>query len=360
MTQDNLLDLIDDIYAAGLEPSLWPAILARLADTIGARDAALGILGQDATPILIAPRTDPDFAISYQQYYHPLNLFGRSVTAQPVGLVTTDAMLMPRERLHASEFFNDWAAPQNYRSVMGTTLVRSETGRIELQLPSSRDFDTPEIELVTRLVPHITRAAQLTQLLAAARLQQQGFLKALDVIDQGLIVLDARLCLLHANATAERHLRSEDGLSATHRGMVAKHPGENRQLQAILGTCTRPGLDGGGTLRISRTAGAPLTLTVTPLPRDSAFALPHGRILVTIADPEKRSHTLALQVQQRYGLTGAELALLLEIAKGEGRKTAASRRGITVATARTQLSSIFDKTGVRRQAELVRLLHEGT
>jgi len=34
----------------------------------------------------------------------------------------------------------------------------------------------------------------------------------------------------------------------------------------------------------------------------------------------------------------------------------ASRLGISLATARTHLAHVFDKTGTRRQAELVRLL----
>ncbi|THD54576.1 MAG: response regulator transcription factor [Bradyrhizobium sp.] len=45
-----------------------------------------------------------------------------------------------------------------------------------------------------------------------------------------------------------------------------------------------------------------------------------------------------------------------EIVKGDGRQAAADRLNITVGTARSHLSSIFDKTGTKRQAELVRLL----
>ena len=46
----------------------------------------------------------------------------------------------------------------------------------------------------------------------------------------------------------------------------------------------------------------------------------------------------------------------LGASKGDGRQATADRLGITVGTARSHLSKIFDKTGVTRQAELVRLL----
>jgi DNA-binding CsgD family transcriptional regulator len=42
--------------------------------------------------------------------------------------------------------------------------------------------------------------------------------------------------------------------------------------------------------------------------------------------------------------------------KGDGIAAAARRRGISAATAKTNLSSIFEKTGTHRQAELIRLL----
>lgn len=62
------------------------------------------------------------------------------------------------------------------------------------------------------------------------------------------------------------------------------------------------------------------------------------------------------RLRERFAFTPAEAAFALEIVKGDGRQAAADRLGITVGTARSHLSSIFDKTGSRRQAELVRLL----
>ncbi|SEI15229.1 regulatory protein, luxR family [Rhizobium tibeticum] len=42
----------------------------------------------------------------------------------------------------------------------------------------------------------------------------------------------------------------------------------------------------------------------------------------------------------------------MEILKGDGRAAAGVRLGITASTVRAHLSHIFEKTGVRRQAEL--------
>jgi DNA-binding CsgD family transcriptional regulator len=54
-----------------------------------------------------------------------------------------------------------------------------------------------------------------------------------------------------------------------------------------------------------------------------------------------------------FGLTQAEARVALAITKGERLDEIARARGVTVATARTQLKSVFSKTRTHRQAELV-------
>ena len=57
-----------------------------------------------------------------------------------------------------------------------------------------------------------------------------------------------------------------------------------------------------------------------------------------------------------YGLTRSETLLALHIGGGGSLTGYAAARSVTRNTARNQLQQVFDKTGVRRQAELVRLL----
>jgi DNA-binding CsgD family transcriptional regulator len=78
--------------------------------------------------------------------------------------------------------------------------------------------------------------------------------------------------------------------------------------------------------------------------------------IILIEDQEKERHSWKMRLRSEFGLTAAEAELALEIMRGDGREAAAARLGITVATVRTHLLHIFEKTGVHRQAELVRLL----
>jgi DNA-binding CsgD family transcriptional regulator len=79
---------------------------------------------------------------------------------------------------------------------------------------------------------------------------------------------------------------------------------------------------------------------------------------VLASDPETERQARIDDLRERFGFTPAEAAFALEIIKGDGRQAAADRLGISVATARSHLSSIFNKTGSRRQAQLVLLLRK--
>jgi len=54
-----------------------------------------------------------------------------------------------------------------------------------------------------------------------------------------------------------------------------------------------------------------------------------------------------------FGLTPSEARLALHLVTGETLRSAAAELHISYETARTQLKSIFSKTGTCRQAELV-------
>jgi DNA-binding CsgD family transcriptional regulator len=61
-------------------------------------------------------------------------------------------------------------------------------------------------------------------------------------------------------------------------------------------------------------------------------------------------------LREDLGLTRAEAAVAAEILEADGLQAVADRLGVSLATVRTHLAHVFDKTGTRRQAELVRLL----
>lgn len=75
-----------------------------------------------------------------------------------------------------------------------------------------------------------------------------------------------------------------------------------------------------------------------------------------INDPDQRSVPMPSVLQMLFGLTPSEARVALHIAEGQDLRGVCDEFSITYATARAHLRSIFQKTGVRRQAELSSLV----
>ena len=78
--------------------------------------------------------------------------------------------------------------------------------------------------------------------------------------------------------------------------------------------------------------------------------------MIFITDPEAQSEAPAEVLQSLYGLTPAEAKLAALLAQGKSLTEAATELHVTQNTARTHLKHIFQKTGVNRQSELVKLI----
>jgi DNA-binding CsgD family transcriptional regulator len=355
--QDELLNLIDGIYGAAADFGRWPATLERVADAFGAREASLAAVTAAGVPWLLAPRTDPAYLASYGAYYHPLNRFWQCLIRLPPGTAAYDQMLLPKDELQGSEFYNDWSAPQGYLAVLGATLFVEDGWRFEFMVPGQHDFTPEHLRLHAALAPHLTRALQLNQRLARAEIARAAPVEALDRLEQGVVLVDGEARVLFANRAAEAAF--DGGLRLRDRVLRTDNNEETSALHALIDGCRRAGAkDHGGHVCVVRgPERAPLSLLVVPLRRE-AFPVPGPRPVaaIFIADPEAVAAPALSQLQDQYGLTRAEAALTLELLKGDGMQAAADRLGVLVATARTHLHRVLAKTGTRRQADLVRLI----
>ena len=106
---------------------------------------------------------------------------------------------------------------------------------------------------------------------------------------------------------------------------------------------------------LNRLGHMPLILMVTPL-RVTGAAGPRGAALLFVFDPEKTLQITSDTVKRMFGLSRAEAELAVALSCGKTLDAAAAERGISVHTTRSQLKTIFNKTGTKRQADLVSLL----
>jgi DNA-binding CsgD family transcriptional regulator len=161
------------------------------------------------------------------------------------------------------------------------------------------------------------------------------------------------------NSAAEHILVAGEGLHVHSGQLEALHTATNKQLQSsITHACqgSRDGARGGDSLACLRLDGRrPYVIHVLPLattPEDPSA----GRALVIIIDPEQEAEPPKILLRRLFGLTNAEADVALRVMRGDGLKPISADLELTMATIKTHLQHIFDKTDTHRQAELVRLL----
>jgi DNA-binding CsgD family transcriptional regulator len=175
-----------------------------------------------------------------------------------------------------------------------------------------------------------------------------GVENLLDWLDLGVIIADGAARPIRLNRRAGSIVARGDGLYATPFGITTAIPEETGRLrQAIAAAAT-----GGTRLRLTRPSGAPpLLVTVIPVRGGAASC-----VALFVMDPDITGTPSPALLQELFGLTPAEAVFAAEISRGDGMQAVAERLSIAPTTARTHLTRIFEKTGTRRQAELVRLL----
>ena len=82
--------------------------------------------------------------------------------------------------------------------------------------------------------------------------------------------------------------------------------------------------------------------------------------MVFVSDPLRTQRPSVAVLHKRFGLTPAECRVALLLSDGRSPREIANTVGVTDNTVRSLLKSIFSKTGVRWQSDVVRLLLSNT
>jgi DNA-binding CsgD family transcriptional regulator len=172
-----------------------------------------------------------------------------------------------------------------------------------------------------------------------------------------IFLVDRSCHVVWANLSAR--LLVGDGIALCDGRLVATAAEKRDALASLL----RRALDAGdveaqqhpGAIMIPRSPGStPLVAVVRPL-EAPAHAESAARAVVYVSDPDRGLRASRERLRQLFGLTRSEAELVARLASGYGVRETAAQLGITQETARSHVKRAFLKTGVRRQAELVRL-----
>ncbi len=372
MSRDEELNtLVDMIYDAALDNELWPNVLRRLADLMRVPQVAMPSFDRRANLFAtIAPRTDPDLLESYKEYWAFHDPVLAQATQRPAGEIYTVDSLMPREEFASTPVFNEFWRPAQYglETTGANLLVEDQLSALICfsNAPGNDSVTAEQMHIFKAVLPHLTRAVRTSRRLWYSQLKDVVATERLETLQQGAMLADVSARVACANATARAMLVDGHGIFLDKGRLAAA--GGSEILRKAIASCARtsPSFDGpGGEFDIPRELPqSPIHVMVSPLSSKNRLAevpwigLSAPVAIITVSDPDMDRQRQKINLRCRFGLSDAESGVAIEILKGDGRRAAARRLGISETTAKTHLAKIFEKTGTHRQAELVRLLFD--
>jgi DNA-binding CsgD family transcriptional regulator/PAS domain-containing protein len=233
---------------------------------------------------------------------------------------------------------------------------------LEVMRPSTwRQFDQTDVRRCQLLLPLLQCLLRMQDRIAELKRQRDTALHALDHLPWGVILVDHQGRQLAANRIAREVLAAGEGLSVQCNALRAALPEETTRLALLvrqaLSEATKETLEFSGAISITRPGrDRPLNVRVMPIRIESETLDDRPQAAIFVSDPDVRPHANERELRQLYALTASEARLAALLASGKSLDEASSAMGVTMNTARAYVKRVYNKTGVHRQSELIRIL----
>lgn len=365
---ERLSHLIGNVYDAALDASLWHDVVGQVGQFVGGLSATL--VSKDSINMTANVHYESggisDF---YRQTY--LDTYAKmdpitighffAEIEQPIAV----SDLMPYQEFLETRFYKEWAQPQGMVDFVSATLDKSATGLALFGVfRHERDgiADDAARRRMSLIAPHIRRAVLVSRIIDLKSAEAANLADALDSLSAGICLVDANGRVIHANAAGHALFAMNDFLSVSSGRLVARDAAVDQTLQKLF-YAARDGDDGIGT------EGIGLTLTAQKGTRYMAHVLPltagarraasdaytaTAALFVRKAELEMRSPPGI--IAKTYNLTPTELRVLLAIVEVGGVPQVAATLGVAESTIKTHLGHLFEKMGVSRQVDLVKVV----
>ncbi len=357
-------NLINAVYDAALEPSLWSKALEQAAAFIGGSGAELVLRDMPGGAIAFRARWGLCPAEDQGGYALVQRLAGLRV-----GMVTPSSLTMPAGELrgrNCQDLRQGGAAAEAMLTVLEKSSEAEATFAVfrhELEGQALTSGAGEEARQNMQLVaPHLRRALAISRTVEQKNAEAASLAEALDSLSASMFLVDAEGRLTHANASGNRMLSAGDLLRRRGGRLVAGDAASDGAFRKILAVAASgadtPG-DRGVSIPLCAPCGEHYVAHVLPLPicarrRAAGRQGTVAAVFVHKATLEARSPSSV--IAKIFKLTPSELRVLLAIVQVGGVPETAEALGVAETTVKTHLQRLFGKTGTARQAELVKVV----
>jgi DNA-binding CsgD family transcriptional regulator len=210
---------------------------------------------------------------------------------------------------------------------------------------------------IALFVPHLHRSLTINKAIEHKKSEAASLADTLDGLGAGIFLVDARCHIVHANAAGQKMLGQDDFVRTVAGQLAMRDRRSNQDLHESIAT---------GDVEAG-VHNAAIPLTAHDGERYVAHLLPLKSVARGADVPSKAAAAIFVRkveldgqsyggvVAGAFGLTPAELRVLLAIVEVGGVPETSEKLGVAETTVKTHLYRVFAKTGATRQADLVKL-----
>jgi len=361
-----LSQLIGDIYDAALDSSLWVGVLEQATQFIGGISA--GIYWKDITvqgELHYVYNVEPS---SVDAYFNKYIRFDPSLTAQfffEVGEIYNTTNVLPYSEFVETTFYKEWVKPNGWADHLAATLDKSATSFAQFGVFRNERLGLADDDMRQRmrlLVPHIRRAVLIGNVIDLQKEKAGSLSDAFDALDASVFLLDNHCHIAFANTAAQALLDDATILRTVNNALIAVDPYAARLLRDVIAAAGdgdgAVGTDGVA-IPLSGKVGQNWVADILPLTSGARRQAGgrHSAVAAVFVRKVSMATSYPTEVAARqFRLTPSEVRVLDAVLKVSGVPKIAEVLGISEATVKTHLQNIFEKTGVRRQADLIKLV----
>lgn len=365
--------LIENIYSTIADPANWRTVISELTASTNSRSARLLIMNADAT------RVDSSFKYNIDEKYHRQYVehyvntcpWRPEMRKKRPGRFYSSYLHFscPQPDFYHSEFYNDWAGPQDIHHGAAATIFQDSDRTVQLLVQRTQGqghYNEVDTTLLNDFVPHFQQAFQLAGQVAESQARAQAIEVAAGTEILPFILLDFSLRPIHCTPSAEALFNAESTLLLTKEQLRLADREHDQLLQRLLMKCliaadSRTFDTMGGSLEVPRAEGSNLHLRVKPVHPDVPLwgGRSAGYVAVYVYDPEAGIPVDRESLGELYALSKAEIRVAIELLATPDPAEVAKRCFISLHTVRSHLKAIFAKTDAKNQAELIKLLLAG-
>lgn len=367
---ESIVQVVGDLYGCLLNEAPASAALDVLCSAMGAAHAIVMRTGPGCGDMFATSHHLAAVGLGQLRNLDQSDEYRQLISSCSTGSVMRMTDMVAREVILSTEMYQAMLRPLDGGLAIyglqrdGSDLVVTAICRSAAYDP---DFDDDGVALLRAALPHLVAVTAIAGRMERERRDGQHIRDALDIVEDGVLALNAVGQIVEANAAAEALLACGDRIRRVRTGIAATERSDDLRLQhAIHAVRTfdrgfdahdRAGAAGRPFQIVigRRTPGWPLIATVMPAGRTSN-GMRGDAVVVHLRDPGDPSCLSAATLRSELGLTAREAVLVRELAAGASLVQAANKMEISTGTARQYLKMIFLKTGVGGQADLLRLV----